>query len=272
MRFPVPAGPEPPVITFHPSGGVGGSAFYSRLLVGGREIYEFAAPCGTCGLLFDRLGDSDSPLTDGEAAELLGDLDGVPGQASLERLSAPLPRGDYEALVIEGAADLALPHAASDFFVEHAGRLFGDRGDGSPHTAYIWHGGAHVVPKALIWGGERASALVASLICPIQDLRQANEARVQHWIDHYERGGALTALAVSIVDQQSPAVGVADPLYPHREHRVLLSFLLDGHHRALAAARLNAPLRLLAFVSLDNSNADPEVIADTLDRLRDPVK
>lgn len=248
-------------------GGVGAEPFYTRLAVAGEDAYEFAAPCGTCGVIFNRLS-VPHPINDGEAVDLLGDLRSLPTAKILDRLAQPLPSGQYTVGMFEGVADLALPGAASDFFVEHYARLKGAPGR-MPRTAYLRHGNEGVIPNALWWGGGRESALVASLICPLQDIGRPDEQRVQHWIDHHRAGGVLTALAVSIVDQQAPADGVADETYPHREHRVLLHFLIDGHHRAIAAARLGVPLRILAFVSWDYSNAEEDVVKETIDRFCD---
>lgn len=260
MEFVIPRRKRPPVLAFQ-------HGHFTRLIVHGKDAVEFAASCGTCGLIFEQKGVVDRPISDVEAVELLGDLSSIPSAASLELLAQPLPSGRYSVGVFSGVADLALPGAASDFFVEHVVRLNGE--GGAPQSAYLRHGEEQVIPKALRWGGGLESALATTLIYPLQDIGRPDEQRVQHWIDHHAAGGTLTALAVSIVDQQAPAMDPPDLSYPHREHRVLVHFLIDGHHRAVAAARLGAPLRLPSFASLDHSNADEAVIADTIERFLD---
>jgi hypothetical protein len=58
-----------------------------------------------------------------------------------------------------------------------------------------------------------------------------------------------TSDAVSIVDNQAPAVERADSTYPYDEHFLFANCLIDGHHRVQAAAELGTPVRLLVIVA-----------------------
>ncbi|WEL94242.1 hypothetical protein P1N98_04920, partial [Tsukamurella tyrosinosolvens] len=80
-------------------------------------------------------------------------------------------------------------------------------------------------------------------------------------------GTTPTAVALSMLDRRAPAV-IAPDAVDYYEHWAVTHFLLDGHHKFEAAARVGAPLRLLALVNIDESLAGAEAVAELPDLLR----
>ncbi|HSG26458.1 MAG TPA: hypothetical protein VLA32_10110, partial [Anaerolineales bacterium] len=76
--------------------------FYSYLLVNGEQIFEYGSPCGTCGIIFRKIGSQENRVSDPEAVQLLGDLNEVPSDKTLHRLARILEPGTYHPIVIEG--------------------------------------------------------------------------------------------------------------------------------------------------------------------------
>ncbi len=76
--------------------------------------------------------------------------------------------------------------------------------------------------------------------------------------------GAATAVAYSLLDVLQPAMDEGEDYY---EHWVLTRFLLDGHHKAEAAAATGQPVRLLCLVDETISIASPDEV-DTMVRTR----
>lgn len=229
-------------------GAIGAKDFLSRIEVDGVPAFEFGMPCGTCGVIFGKLGET-STLSDAEAVDLLGSLDDVPDEAKLRRLAAPLGAGTWEARIFEGVPRLVEPGGPGDFFVEEYGPLHGLEADdaGLPRTLYYRFGEELVEPLRLP-GGD-VTALLLSMIVPFQDPAQADESTVADWVEKIAAGETLTALALTIPDIQGPAVwDEVETAYPHREHRAVVHYLLDGHHRVAASARKGVPIRVLAFV------------------------
>jgi hypothetical protein len=77
---------------------------------------------------------------------------------------------------------------------------------------------------------------------PLNPTHLLDEDRLAYYTHLFEIGHQPTALAISVLDVRGP--GTSD-----YTHHCLAHFLLDGHHKVYAAAKLNKPLRLLSFVS-----------------------
>lgn len=232
------------------AGGIGTAAgFYSKIQVDGRDMIELLAPCGTCGVMFRRTGTDDRSLSDASAAEFLNSLHELPADEDLLRLARPLEGGTYGAGLFEAVPRLVQPGSTGDFFIEEMRPLHGeDSSDvGLPGSAYCRFGKPRESDAQ--FNLERARILLDSLVMPLQDPATADTDRVDHWVREIEAGARLTALAFGVLDFQGPAFwdGIAEG-YPYREHRVLVHYLYDGHHRALACAHMGVPLRILSFV------------------------
>lgn len=242
--------------------------YYSHLHIDSAIVFEFGAPCGTCGVLFRKVSDAVALVSDVDAPILLGDLSELPDVDAIRRLSAPLGTGHYEVRVFEAVPMRTVSGDTHDFFLHEQKPLNGwshAEDESRPGTSY-YRFGADVALPAAAWSGT-FPALLLQLVVPLFDEALADEVRIQHWIDRADAGDQLTAMAITVVDQQSPAMDAEDEEYAYREHRALVHYLLDGHHRAIAAARTGRPLRVLSFVSREGSLADPASYRDSIDRL-----
>jgi hypothetical protein len=110
-------------------------------------------------------------------------------------------------------------------------------------------------------------ALVTALVLPIQDVVHLDRDRVAFWKQRCQSGTPLTAFAVSMVDNQQPAVAVPDPSYAYAELFLFANCLLDGHHRLQAATELGVPIRVLSLVTQKYSlTSHPDDMAAALSR------
>ncbi|MFI6814870.1 hypothetical protein ACIBG7_20880 [Nonomuraea sp. NPDC050328] len=82
-------------------------------------------------------------------------------------------------------------------------------------------------------------------------LDSTDEATVSRYAEADTFG---TAVSLGVLD-------VSGPYFSDRQHWNLFHYLLDGHHKLLAAARAGRPLRLLSFVSVGRSLASPDDFA-----------
>jgi hypothetical protein len=87
---------------------------------------------------------------------------------------------------------------------------------------------------------------------PLHLPSQLRRERIDFWKHEAEQGTTLTALALSVIDNQAPAMEPADPKYEYEEQFLLANCLLDGHHRVQAAFELGMPIRILALVAKDH--------------------
>jgi hypothetical protein len=75
-------------------------------------------------------------------------------------------------------------------------------------------------------------------------------------------GNVGTALAVSIFDVKGPAFFDDTAALDIREHRTLTHYLLDGNHKLHAASIASRAASVLSFITIQNSVATREEIAD----------
>jgi hypothetical protein len=229
------------------------SRWYGHLTVAGQRVFEYGCPCGTCGIVFRKIGSITNRISDSEAISLLGTLDTVPSSAVLQRLARALEPGSYYLTVIEGTVLRVEPGTPDDYFATDVVRLFGlenpdYKEPSSPHTTYYRLGVEHALERTWRRSGPHR-ALITAVVMPLHDPSLLNRERVDFWKQQFDAGVCLTAFAVSVIDNQSPAMDAADDTYGYKEQFLFTNCLLDGHHRIQAAAELGAPIRILAFVT-----------------------
>lgn len=233
------------------------SRWYHHLLVSGERVFQYGAPCGTCGVTFQKLSSAADRLDDGEAAELLGTLEALPGPEVLRALARVLDPVTYHPLVMEGRTERVAPGDARDYFATDAVRLFGLEPPDyerplDPGTSYYRFGPSHTLERSGRLSGSHL-ALVTAVLMPLQDSDRLARDRVEYWKSRSAEGAPLTALAVGIIDGQAPAMNSAEPDYPYEEHFLLTNCIVDGHHRVQAATELGIPVRILSFVAPEAS-------------------
>jgi hypothetical protein len=106
-------------------------------------------------------------------------------------------------------------------------------------------------------------ALITAVIMPLHDPASLNPDRVEYWKQQHAAGNTLTALAVSVIDDQAPAMEPEDQTYEYEEQILFTNCLLDGHHRVQAAAELGVPIRILSLFTKEFSlvKNDNDIIA-----------
>jgi hypothetical protein len=93
-------------------------------------------------------------------------------------------------------------------------------------------------------------AKLFEFIVPLYPIGLTSRVRVDEWIEVLSSGEEPVVLAASVIDYKTPT------MYDDRDrpgHCCLTHYVLDGHHRLLAAAQVQAPIRLLSFLSISES-------------------
>jgi hypothetical protein len=222
------------------------------VLIRGERVFEFGCPCGTCGILFRKVSAPAHRVSDSEAFELLGTLDSLPPDEMLRRLARILQPGSYHPAILEGTVRLVEPGAPDDYFASDVVRLSGPDYE-NPRTPYYRFG------TEFEWGrrtGRTTSphkALITAVIMPLHDPSQLDRERVAYWLRQGDAGTLLTAFAVAVIDNQSPAMAPADNSYSYEEQFLFTNCLLDGHHRVQAAAESGRTVRILSLLARESS-------------------
>ena len=210
--------------------------------------------------MFRTVGSAADRVSDAQAAQLLGNLDAIPPDDSLRSLARVLQPGVYCRSIVAGRVTLVEPGAPNDYFATDVVRLFGKEAPeftepAGPRTAYYRLGSDRELERTGRVGGPH-KALVTAVVMPLHDVTHLNRDRIEHWKRMHVAGMTLTAFAVSVLDNQAPAMSSADNTYPFDEQFLLTLCLLDGHHRIQAAAELGAPVRILSLLATEYSLVD----------------
>lgn len=232
------------VITFS-EGTEPDSAWAGRrlLLLRDRPAFELSHWCGTCPFLFERQGGADGTLSDERMSGRLRDgLTGLDDDV-LQAYGSLLPDGDYVPLLLTIVPELVGPSEPRDYFSHEQVATWGvDSFWGLPaHPRTVYYR-THETPVS---DEQHLYEFVVPMVPPTWN----NRATVDELTEllRESRPTTPTAVAVSTLDVCQPATGGGTD---HYEHWALTHFLLDGHHKLEAAARLGAPLTLLALLSV----------------------
>jgi hypothetical protein len=182
----------------------------------GKPLYFLSGSCNTCEAIFERVGTLDTPLTPSElSAALNAGLAAVTPEV-IQTVAPLLPKGRYLVnllSILPTRWDYHQPHprisSAADYFWW---RLFDQRG------REIWY----------------------ELILPCVAETVLNPTRISYYHSQILQGHQPTALAFSFDDSRA--------LAGRSTQAALVHFLLDGHHKVMAASQLGQPIRLLSFL------------------------
>jgi hypothetical protein len=135
------------------------------------------------------------------------------------------------------------PGESDDYFCREQPALWGIDGFwGLPHNPRTkYYRGAD---KPL---GE--GAYLYELLIPMFPDSWCDAKRVSEFEVHLQEGGHPTALAISVLDIKQPANWDGDPSVT--SHWCLAHYIIDGHHKILAASHSKRPVGLLSILALD---------------------
>ena len=173
--------------------------------------------------------------------------------------AALLPVGEYLPLLLAVEPRLRRPVEPSDYFAEEQVATWG--------LEPFW--GLPEYPRTPYYRtfetSVDAAAHLFEFIVPMVPPSWGDPDVVAAHAERLWLSSRPTAVAVSILDVCEPATdrGSSD----HYAHWGLTHFLLDGHHKMLAAAESGRSLRLLSLLSLDGSMATSDQIGNVC-RLR----
>lgn len=246
--------------TSTPRIGVDGSRFPSRYLtIDGTPAMALGHSCGTCALVLRRqpgppVGTLDAEQVRDRLTAGLTDLD----RDVVGAYSARLPRGDYLVMLLDVRPELTVPGSAGDYFAHEGPRLWAGAEGGSvdPANATYYRLGRHGCD-----GGDTLFHFAVPIRSGDLDAdRVAHFAAVAAGAGG-EGGRSPTAVAFGLLD-------IAGPHFRDNRHWGLFHHLLDGHHKMAAAAARARAVRLLTFVSVDDSVASRASVARIPDLLR----
>lgn len=239
-------------ISFETEGGGGWKVWDRFIAVHGTKVHHIGNICGTCAFFFTRLP-AESPRVDAAAvASVLraGIADTRhPVVKSLERL---LPDGRYRATVRRIQPRLVHPGSPEDYFGHEQVTPWGEvpSEGGPPHDPRT----DYYRMDAQDLGRERT---LFEFLVPMLPLSSLSPAQVTAYSDVLTNHALPTAVALAVLDVKQPEYDEGET---PSAHWCLAHYLVDGHHKVLAASQAGLPLTLLSFLAVDKGvSTDAEV-------------
>lgn len=237
-------------------GGGGWPAWDRFITLDGKKAYHIGNICGTCGFFFERLEGANGKVSPAELSkrfrvgitELDGDL--------LRIVADALPTGVYRTLLVKCVPRRVMPSEPGDYFREEQVALWGvDSFWGLPHytkTEYY-----RTDPMSMT-----NSRGLFEFIVPMFPKSFLHADAVCSYMTSLSGGTTSTALALSVLDVKQPANWEGDSEI--NEHWCLSHYLLDGHHKTLAASELGLPISILSFLAVERGVSTHEHIAEAI--------
>lgn len=230
------------------------------LTINGRKAFHIGNVCNTCAFFFERLSGGESGVcVAGVANELAAGVTAI-SQDVVTSWANVLPQAEYQICLFDVQPTPAGPGSETDYFSHDLTDLWDVDGmSGVPiklHTDYYRLG------STLLGEGAEIFEFLVPMF-PKDELKMDDTKR---YLAALERGDKPTAVAISVLDYKQPAEWTGEPEVT--EHLCLAHYLLDGHHKVLAAAQSGRPISLLSFLAVKEGLANPAQIQQALEALR----
>jgi hypothetical protein len=221
----------------------------------GQPLYRIGNLCGTCEAIMEKFEDAKFPIAPSELSLLLRNGLETVSQPILDTISQILPKGKYVVSVLEVQPGLVKVNPSDSRYLwlnTNAPRVPDDVLPAADRIFPLWW----IQQKAVHFPKFDQNALYEALLPLVEDKQLSREV-IETYKTQIEAGQHPMALAFSVVDVR----------YPSGRGYVewqLVHFLLDGHHKVTAACELNRPIKVLSFLSLDESFASKEWVDHTI--------
>lgn len=215
------------------------------LFLDDEPAFELSFWCGTCPLLFERLPGADKRLSVEDLSNRLASVGlAEVDLAVVETYAALLEEAEYLPVLLSVQPRLVQPGAPDDYFSGEQVAAWGMNGFwGLPENPHVPYYRTH---QATAGPGRELFEFVIPMVPPTWN----DSGRVRSYETAMAGGSVPTAVALGILDICEPGWDApCDGL--HATHWGLMHFLLDGHHKFEAAARLGAAVQLLTLIRID---------------------
>jgi hypothetical protein len=246
-------------IAFTTEGGGNWPAWDRFITLDGKRAYRIGNICGTCGFFFERLEGANDKVSPTELTQRFRDGVTQLDEDILQTVATALPVGDYSTMLLKCVPKRIVPAEPGDYFRDEQVALWGvDSFWGLPHytkTEYY-----RTEPMRMT----NARGLF-EFIVPMFPKSFLHADTVSSFKSAILGGATPTALAISVLDVKQPADWDGDPEI--NAHWCLSHYLLDGHHKTLAASELGLPISILSFLAVDKGVSTRAEIAEAVQLL-----
>lgn len=182
----------------------------------GIPLYLISNACGTCEAIFERVQNLDVPLAPKELSTQFAEGVQTVSTELIQTVTPLLPKGEYIVGLIE-TLPIHLKQAQRPLSI-------------GCHADYFWW--------RLFREGEDETTY--ELILPFVPERSLSAERILWYQTQFQLGHKPTALALSMIDERVVSGRFRETALVH--------FLLDGHHKVMAASQIGHPITILSFL------------------------
>jgi hypothetical protein len=239
------------IIGFETTGNAAWPAWDRFITLQGQKAYHIGNICGTCAFFFERMEGANHDIN---VESLREDLNAGLSDLNcgvVDDIKAILPNGNYIAVFSEIHPNLCVPGDKRDYFSHEQVTLWGIDGFwGLPHF-----------PKTKYYRlrtCRRNDAGLFEFLIPIFSDTSLSQPRIDDYKSILAQGARPTLVSLGVLDVKEPAVWNGAP--DITSHWCLAHYLLDGHHKAHAAALSQKPITMLSFLAIDEGISSREQI------------
>ena len=247
------------ILSFETDGGGSWEVWDRYLAIDGNKAFHIGNICGTCSFFFERLEGANQKI---EPKVMIAALnDGIKGfdELSLDDLGRIIPDGKYIVTLYQVTPRLIEPSDEDDYFSKEQVDLWGiDSFIGKPHSPMTEY-------FRLTTSKLNNSEGLFEFLIPTFPHNWLNKSRVSSYRESIKNGSKPTMVAISVLDVKEPADGENE--IDITSHWCLAHYVVDGHHKAYAAALENQPITLISFLAVEkgvSSEADIQTLLTQL--------
>ncbi len=229
----------------------GGSTWpvWDRFLTyNGEHLFHIGNVCGTCNFFFNKKEiNLNRSFDTNEIRELLNN--GIAKLEDIDVLKSIFPNGEYVVIKTEIRPVLTFPNDKNDYFITDLFESWIDENGGESETNQEYYRG---LSKKI-----KESEKLFEFFIPTYKTSDLNESRITEYMDLIQVGLKPTVLALGILDVKNsmrfPEID-GEEIDPEIDtHWCFANYLIDGHHKIMAANRLGKSITLISFISKEQS-------------------
>lgn len=225
------------------------------LVINGKKAYDIGFRCGTCQFFFERLEGSANggESVGGVIAQLNTDLANLE-QSTIDTLKLIIPDGTYYVFCSKVTPRLVSPHKIGDYFFEEQIELWGKEPFwGLPHFPKT----EYYRLQTTVMSNKRC---FFEFLIPMFPPGWLDKDQLSYYQNLLIQEKTPAAVTLSLLDVKSPADWEGEKTIT--SHWCLSHYLIDGHHKTYAAAKVGKPLKVISFFAINEGISSGKEIAD----------
>ena len=250
------------ILSFETEGSGDWDVWDRYLAIDGKRAFHIGNICGTCSFFFERMEGANQSINPKEIVNALNKGVKSLDKELLNSLEIIIPDGKYLIILERALPKLTIPGSENDYFSNEQVQLWGVDGFwGMPHfpkTEYY----------RLVTSKLKNGVGFYEFLIPTFPHGWLDEERVEKYRKIISEGAEPTMVTLSILDVKEPADW--DGEQDITSHHCMAHYLIDGHHKAYAAALENKPLTMLAFLAIEQGVSSEDDVNELISSIKRP--